>query len=276
MLMTLATETSRVRQGRDMDLLPPRNYNTTLGRFINFDTFEGHTDEPITLNHYIYAGADPVNHTDPGGHDFSLGEAITVGAISGGVLGGISGVAYSTVYKQASFFSWETAQDALIGATGGAIVGAFLGGGIYVLGGGSASQILPTLQSGLGSFLRKWGIGQGGGIGTWVHKKTLGATAVGFASGVMVGWNDPSLIVGVGSAIATATTALTDISLRGVIYRQDILFPNMSVPSFSHSALGYINRYVLAGTFLGIGFGVGFTAGYTVGASARGIYDQVH
>ena len=68
MLMTHAMEPDSIRPGFDVTLLPQRNYDTTLGRFTSFDTFEGETTNPITLNHYIYAGADPVDNIDPTGH----------------------------------------------------------------------------------------------------------------------------------------------------------------------------------------------------------------
>lgn len=62
---------------------PPRNpfslryryYDPTIGQFTSFDEF-GADDitEPAHLNKYLYAGADPINMSDPTGRDFSLGE----------------------------------------------------------------------------------------------------------------------------------------------------------------------------------------------------------
>jgi RHS repeat-associated protein len=89
MMMTLARNTAYSTTGYDAALLPPRNYNTSIGRFTSFDTFDGNTAEPITLNHYLYAGADPVNHTDPGGHDFSVSETLSVEGINNIIEAGI-------------------------------------------------------------------------------------------------------------------------------------------------------------------------------------------
>jgi hypothetical protein len=68
MLMTLATDTARIPAGCDVTLLLPRNYDTTLGRFISFDTFEGYRGDPLTLQRYVYGANDPVNNIDPSGH----------------------------------------------------------------------------------------------------------------------------------------------------------------------------------------------------------------
>ena len=38
-------------------------------------------EEPITLNHYAYAGSDPTNNGDPGGRDFSVAETVSVSGI---------------------------------------------------------------------------------------------------------------------------------------------------------------------------------------------------
>jgi len=39
-------------------------------RFSEVDTFEGVASEPLHLHKYLYAGGDPVDHSDPGGNDF--------------------------------------------------------------------------------------------------------------------------------------------------------------------------------------------------------------
>jgi RHS repeat-associated protein len=63
-------------RARDMD---PRT-----GRFVSRDPIDGETDNPLTLHHYLYAGANPVDNTDPLGTDFdmaSLGVAIAITGI---------------------------------------------------------------------------------------------------------------------------------------------------------------------------------------------------
>ncbi len=61
--------------------LRARYLNPASGRFWTMDTFEGIPFEPRTLHKYLYCGANPVNHTDPGGHDESgtLAGTLTVG-----------------------------------------------------------------------------------------------------------------------------------------------------------------------------------------------------
>ncbi len=98
MLMTHATGSVRIRPGFDVTLLPQRNYDTTLGRFTSFDTFDGHITDPITLNHYTYGNSDPVNTIDPSGHE-SLGELGVTISIGVGVPIGL-GAASSAVYAK--------------------------------------------------------------------------------------------------------------------------------------------------------------------------------
>ena len=54
-----------------LDYLRARYLNVNTGRFISRDPFEGFLQNPITLNKYIYANANPVSFVDPTGN-FSL------------------------------------------------------------------------------------------------------------------------------------------------------------------------------------------------------------
>jgi len=47
------------------------------------DRFSGAPARPITLNKYLYAGADPVNKTDPSGLTADIGEEAEVSAVAG-------------------------------------------------------------------------------------------------------------------------------------------------------------------------------------------------
>lgn len=47
--------------------LRARHYDADRGRFTTMDPFPGKIDEPISLHKYLYANADPVNHSDPSG-----------------------------------------------------------------------------------------------------------------------------------------------------------------------------------------------------------------
>ena len=57
--------------------LRDRWLDAAAGRFTSADSYEGNISDPITRNHYAYTGGDPVNNTDPSGHDL-LGLAISV------------------------------------------------------------------------------------------------------------------------------------------------------------------------------------------------------
>jgi RHS repeat-associated protein len=53
--------------------LRARFYDPTTGRFLNRDPYQGALEDPMSLNSYQFAGADPVNQIDPSGN-FSLFE----------------------------------------------------------------------------------------------------------------------------------------------------------------------------------------------------------
>ena len=67
--------------------LRARYYNPTTTRFLSRDTYDGKLIDPISQNHYLYAGADPVMYVDPSGHFFggmmSLGIGIMSTIVSG-------------------------------------------------------------------------------------------------------------------------------------------------------------------------------------------------
>jgi hypothetical protein len=45
------------------------------------DTYEGRVSDPITLHRYLYAGADPIQNSDPSGLDFSVTGLLSVSGI---------------------------------------------------------------------------------------------------------------------------------------------------------------------------------------------------
>ena len=51
-----------------LQYLRARYYDSTIGRFITKDTYEGNIYDPLTRNQYLYTNNDPVNYTDPTGH----------------------------------------------------------------------------------------------------------------------------------------------------------------------------------------------------------------
>ncbi|CAG7658638.1 RHS repeat-associated core domain-containing protein [Paenibacillus allorhizosphaerae] len=48
--------------------LRARYYNPHIGRFISEDTYEGHAEDPLSLNRYTYCNNEPILHVDPSGH----------------------------------------------------------------------------------------------------------------------------------------------------------------------------------------------------------------
>ncbi len=52
-----------------MYYLRARYYQPQTGRFWTMDSWEGTQTEPLSLHKYLYAHADPVNGTDPRGHE---------------------------------------------------------------------------------------------------------------------------------------------------------------------------------------------------------------
>jgi RHS repeat-associated protein len=46
-----------------------RYLNTSTGRFWSMDSFEGRSQDPLSLHKYLYASSDPINRLDPVGND---------------------------------------------------------------------------------------------------------------------------------------------------------------------------------------------------------------
>ena len=71
-----------------------RYLNTSTGRFITRDTFQGDPESPLSLHAYLYASANPVNRIDPSGNQdigdvmVSLAISATLDAISYTSIGG--------------------------------------------------------------------------------------------------------------------------------------------------------------------------------------------
>ncbi|MFN3713390.1 MAG: RHS repeat-associated core domain-containing protein [Alcanivoracaceae bacterium] len=66
--------------GLDQYYLRARYYDQGVGRFTQMDIWMGRSQDPVTLNKYLYANADPVRHVDPSGNYsiMSLGRATAV------------------------------------------------------------------------------------------------------------------------------------------------------------------------------------------------------
>ena len=60
--------------------LRARYMDTSTGRFISMDTYQGSTADPISLHKYLYANSNPVTYTDPSGYT-----SITMNDVMGGI-----------------------------------------------------------------------------------------------------------------------------------------------------------------------------------------------
>jgi RHS repeat-associated protein len=113
-----------------------RWYAPGVGRFAGMDPFEGRMFDPPSLHRYLYAGADPVNKSDPTGRDLSVAQVGAVGAIIGTL------TAISIVQPRTAL---ETVKVGLIGALIGGLV---LGGLAYWAIGGSLAGAAATTTGG--------------------------------------------------------------------------------------------------------------------------------
>jgi RHS repeat-associated protein len=138
-----------------MYYLRARWYHPDLGRFWTMDTFEGHQSDPLSLHKYLYAHGDPVNNTDPSGHETlpSLMTGFTIKAIGFRMLaGGAVGV------WDANFRGYSQWEGLAYGALGGAIG--------------------PVIPWQLGITLTGYGIGEALMDGDYDSALFRGATAV--------------------------------------------------------------------------------------------------
>jgi hypothetical protein len=78
--------------------LRARYYNPADGRFQSRDTWEGNIHQPVSLNKWTYANANPLTYIDPSGNEpISIGgAALALGAIfaRGAIPGAIAGAAF--------------------------------------------------------------------------------------------------------------------------------------------------------------------------------------
>ena len=92
-----------------------RYYDSTVGRFLQVDTFAGSELTPPSLNRYTYVLNSPVNYIDPSGHAISGWWFVAAGAAIGAGWGAYLGV---------DAFPWSRGVNMAVGAAIGAAVGA--------------------------------------------------------------------------------------------------------------------------------------------------------
>ncbi len=87
----------------DLYSMRARYYDTALGRFLTRDMYPYNYENPVELNRYIYTANNPVNYTDPSGHDFQSYSKITIttSTVVFGALALLGGASLACVASQA-------------------------------------------------------------------------------------------------------------------------------------------------------------------------------
>jgi RHS repeat-associated protein len=111
-----------------------RYYDQRQGRFWTMDEFERTIADPISLHKYLYAAADPTNHIDPSGHDFSLGGLSISVAIS------------ATLNTITHYNANQTLKDVAANFAVGAVEGA-----AFYFAGGALLKILARAGAAIGA-----------------------------------------------------------------------------------------------------------------------------
>ncbi|WP_440190709.1 RHS repeat-associated core domain-containing protein [Anaerocolumna jejuensis] len=66
-------------EGNGQYFAKARHYKSSIGRFINEDSFESQLNNPLSLNLYIYCTNNPLHYTDPSGHEGTAFETAVSG-----------------------------------------------------------------------------------------------------------------------------------------------------------------------------------------------------
>ena len=111
-------------QETDNYYLRARYYSPSLARFLSRDTYDGKASDPLSQNHYLYAGGNPVLYVDLSGHCYSMASMsntiAVMGILGGGAIatglfnsrGGYSGNIQATIWMyNASQFLYEEYID---------------------------------------------------------------------------------------------------------------------------------------------------------------------
>jgi RHS repeat-associated protein len=81
--------------------LRARYYAPTLGRFTSADTLDLSLSDPSQIDRYVYTAADPINHSDPGGHfffDFAFLSFQALAFVPQPVLGAVVGAEVGSIF----------------------------------------------------------------------------------------------------------------------------------------------------------------------------------
>jgi RHS repeat-associated protein len=133
--------------------LGARDYKPSLGRFWTADTFQGDTQDPLSLHKYLYCQANPVNGNDPTGHDFDMVSMMTAAGV---------GESLETMYNAGVTITGNSLKNTIIGVqqrysvaqivainmienVGPVVVGAAVG---------AAARYAPGIVKGIGQFIQ--------------------------------------------------------------------------------------------------------------------------
>jgi RHS repeat-associated protein len=248
--------------------LRARLYDPATGRFGSVDPYAGRLAEPLPLHRYIYGHADALNNSDPSGQ-WSLSVSITIGALSGGLLG--FGYGGYLGYKAAgnTIFSWKPWAYALVGLAIGAASGAAIGAGAHGLYSLMAGTAPPA---GFTSFFRD--------LFAISHPSFKFALAAGFVAGIAWGAVTPSFpfeslatVVG-GSVFSASMTTLYQTLIsnsfhdRLLTLRPDLFDLVYIRPLWSNAKGRPVTLQSLArtGALWGTVFAGGFAVGFGIAA----------
>lgn len=121
-----------------------------LGRWVSCDPLVGEASTPMVFNRYVFANANPIVFIDPDGRVINLAAA-GIGALIGGVGGGIIGAWRAKPGERLGGFGKGAAIGAGVGALAGLTFGVSLAatgavgiGGVAVAGGGTTGSVLVS------------------------------------------------------------------------------------------------------------------------------------
>ena len=108
--------------GLNQYYLRARYYDQGVGRFTQMDIWMGRSQDPITLNKYVYANADPVRYVDPSGY-FGLMDVLTAVRAQGTLTtiasrGGANAAGRRLVWNGACFMVEAMSEAAISQAIG--------------------------------------------------------------------------------------------------------------------------------------------------------------
>ncbi len=78
--------------------LRARYMDTSTGRFISMDSYQGNTFEPDTLHKYLYANSNPITYSDPSGYFYDL-NSLNAGTAGGAVINNINTPNYINLFR---------------------------------------------------------------------------------------------------------------------------------------------------------------------------------